>query len=126
MKLAVVGSRTLDRYSIVDEAIKKHFKIEEIDLIVSGGADGADRFGEVFAKKNELSLLIHYPKWKKLGRKAGFARNEQIVRDADAVICFWDGVSKGSQNSMDWAQRLGKTLVTIRFESNPVEEERDI
>lgn len=41
--------------------------------------------------------------------KAAFARNEWIVEDADVVVAFWDGQSRGTKNSLEIAERLGKS-----------------
>ena len=123
MKLAIVGSRTFNDYALLDASIKKHFKIEEIELIVSGGAVGADSLGFLFRKKNAIPALIYWPNWEKYGKSAGMRRNRQIVEAADVVLACWDGVSAGTKNSIDLAKNSGKTVIVVEFK--PVAEESE-
>lgn len=111
MKLAIVGSRTFDNYEMVKQVLKDL----NITEIVSGGAKGADTLAERYATENNISTTIFKPDWDKLGRAAGMIRNKQIVNYAEKVIAFWDGVSKGTKNSIDLAKRQGKLLSVEKF-----------
>ena len=48
--------------------------------------------------------------WERYGRGAGMIRNKQIIADADVVIAFWDGASKGTKNSVELARKAKKKL----------------
>ena len=48
------------------------------------------------------------------GRSAGLKRNPCTVALADAVVCFWDGQSRGSIHTMKEAARQGKPFIIIR------------
>lgn len=122
IKLAVVGSRTISDkeklYLILDK------NISNIDYIVSGGADGADSLADEYCREKGLSIKIHYPQWYNNGvyfKGAGFVRNKKIVEEADHVICFWDGVSRGCMNSIDWAKKLEKPFNIIQCD-NPLKD----
>ncbi len=84
-KYAIIGSRTFDNYSLVEETMDK---FDDIELIVSGGAKGADSFGERYADENGIEKLIFHADWKNLGKKAGPLRNTDIVKNADVLVCF--------------------------------------
>ena len=116
MKIAVVGSRTFDDYNLLKETLDKFYP--KVTLIVSGGAKGADSLAERYAKGEGIPTLIFKPDWKKHGKSAGFVRNKDIVSAADTVIAFWDGESKGTNNSIDQAIQLGKKVMIIRFTPN--------
>ncbi|MBR4407306.1 MAG: DUF2493 domain-containing protein [Clostridia bacterium] len=79
---------------------------EEIQ-IVSGGASGADALGERYAQEKGYSLIRFPADWNKYGRSAGPKRNKQMAQYADALIAFWDGKSKGTQNMIDEARAVG-------------------
>lgn len=111
MKLAIVGSRTFTDYDLLEKTILQHFKIEDIKGIISGGAIGADTLAEQFAKKHSIPITILKPDWS-LGKGAGFLRNTDIVKAVDTVIAFWDGVSKGTKNSIDTGNKLNKNVIT--------------
>jgi len=113
MKLAVVGSRKFSDYNIAKEKIQDHFDINKITDIVSGGAKGADYLGQLFAQEFNKNMIAFLPDWKRYGKAAGVIRNKLIVENSDAVIAFWDGVSKGTKKTIDIAAKLNKKLVVI-------------
>lgn len=124
MKLAIIGIRYIDAenkvvfndYGLVAKTIEDFFTYApdtQISAIVSGGAIGADSLGEQYADNNLIPKLIFMPDWEKHGKSAGFIRNKDIIEAADFVLCFWDGVSKGSANSLSIAKRLKKPTLII-------------
>ncbi len=103
MKVVVAGSRTIHDYGMVEYAIKKSgFKITEL---VSGGAEGVDQLGEIYAKQNDIPIKRFIPDWDKYGRKAGLLRNEEMAKYADAVIVVWDGKSNGTRHMVNQAKK---------------------
>lgn len=140
MKLAIIGIRYTDPvnkivfndYQLVEDTIMAWFQkpkpdhpdypweLEEwkknrfkFDEIVSGGAIGADKMGEQFADEWEIKKTIFLPDWEKHGKKAGFVRNRDIIENSDFVLAFWDGLSKGSANSLSIAKKLKKPTLII-------------
>lgn len=109
MKVAVIGSRGFNDYDLVKETLKHH----TITLLVSGGAKGADSLGERYANENNIETLIFKPDWKKHGPAAGPLRNTDIVNNADTIIAFWDGESKGTKDSITKAEKLGKNIIIV-------------
>jgi hypothetical protein len=107
MKVAVIGSRTFNDYESVKDKLDS---ISDITLIVSGGAMGADTLGERYARENGISTVIFKPDWSK-GRGAGFLRNTDIINEADIVVAFWDGKSRGTLDSIKKAEKQGKKVL---------------
>jgi hypothetical protein len=116
MKLAIIGSRGFSDYELLCNELAD--KKDKIHCIVSGGARGADSLGERWANENGKQKIIYKAEWDRYGKKAGYLRNELIVRDSDAVIAFWDGISKGTKHSIDLCSKLDKPLKIIRYENN--------
>jgi hypothetical protein len=117
-KLAVVGSREFKNAVLVNQILDA--AKDNISLIISGGAIGADTLGERWADANKKSKYIIRPEWHPNGvydKGAGFKRNIEIVKACDRCICFWDGVSKGSMNTIDHCIRLGKPYHVVTEES---------
>ena len=104
MKVAVIGSRTFDKYESVYNILSK-LKITEI---ISGGAKGADSLAERYAKENNIPTKIFLPDWETYGKKAGFLRNTQIIEECEMVVAFWDGTSKGCADSIEKAKKTNK------------------
>jgi hypothetical protein len=85
-KVAIVGSRDFTDYAILKQFILDHIDVNEIDMIVSGGAKGADSLAEVFADEFQKKKAIFKPDWTRYGKVAGFLRNTDIIDSSD--ICF--------------------------------------
>lgn len=90
-------------------------KRKPITLIVSGGAKGADSLSERWARENRIELLIFLPEWDKYGKKAGYLRNEDIIKNSDAVVACWNGESKGTKHSIDLVKKYGKSCLVVKF-----------
>ena len=101
MKVAVIGSR-----GIKHADLSKYIP-EETDLIISGGALGVDTLAEEYAREHGIKTLVFKPDYALYGRSAPLIRNRIIVDNADLVIALWDGVSRGTQYTVSYAQRIG-------------------
>ena len=111
MKVAIIGSRTFNDFDRLTEEMKKiKFKVS---TVISGGADGTDSLAEKWAKTNKIATEIYLPDWAKFGKRAGFIRNRDIINNSDACIAFWDGKSKGTQNSIELAKRKNIPITLI-------------
>ena len=122
-KIAIIGSRDFDNIELFDFSISRIFETYEISNpeIVSGGAKGADSFAKALAVKNNLPYKEFLPDWKAYGKSAGPKRNKQIVEYSDLIIAFWDGKSKGTLSSIQFAKELTKKLVVICYKEIPNE-----
>lgn len=59
--------------------------------IVSGTARGADRFGEKIAQLEGIPIKRFPARWEQFGKGAGFKRNIEMAKYADALIVFPGG-----------------------------------
>ena len=85
------------------------------DVIVSGGAKGADTYAREFAKKNGLKLIEYFPNYDKYGKGAPLERNKQIVDECDCVLAFWDGQSHGTKFTFDYAKEKNKPIKIVQI-----------
>lgn len=95
MKVAVIGSRSLDDacYPLIREHLPGG-----CSEIISGGARGVDMLAERFAKEENLLLTVIRPDYAAYDKAAPLIRNAEIVSKADFVLVLWDGRSRGSLN----------------------------
>jgi hypothetical protein len=70
------------------------------DIIISGGARGADAMAKRWADENGFEIVEHIPDWARDPMGAGFARNRVIIADCDHCIAFWDGKSTGTEHDI--------------------------
>jgi len=121
VKLAIVGSRTFDDFTLMNEIICCHFvdhPLDKLTTIISGGARGADAIAKRFAliMSSEGIKYQEFPaKWNEFGKSAGFKRNQQIVDACDMVLAFWDGKSKGTKHTIDLAAIAKKPTFIVYF-----------
>ncbi len=120
MKLAIIGSRTATDYSVLTQALDGRYGIcmssdgaYIVTEVISGGARGADSLGARWANERGIKLTEFIPDWERYGKRAGFVRNQDIIAAADVVLCLWDGLSKGTANSLSIAKRLKKPTLIV-------------
>jgi len=113
MKLAIIGSRTFTDYQLLKEKLDLHKS--KITMVVSGGARGADSLGERWARDNKIPTCIFLPDWNKFGKRVGFIRNEDIIKNCDICIAFWDGISSGTKHSISLCEKYKVPYVVINI-----------
>ena len=127
MRIAVIGSRTFTDYDLLKHTLDQ---IDDKDLIISGGARGADSLAREYALENNITYCEFQADWSDLshpearvktnryGQKydanAGFRRNIFIVDQADLVVAFHNG-SPGTAHSLRIAKQMGKNILEITF-----------
>jgi hypothetical protein len=83
--------------------------------VISGGARGADAFGEAIARTMNLEVR-HFPaQWDRYGRAAGPIRNEKMAKIADALIVYPGG--KGTESMIRIARNHHLPIYRRREES---------
>lgn len=115
-KVVVAGGRDFEDYSLL-EAKLDYLLVNYLPhvQIVSGKASGADALGERYAAARGLSVAEFPADWKTHGKAAGPIRNREMAKYADAVIVFWDGVSRGTKNMRELAQQYQLPLKTVYY-----------
>lgn len=115
MKLAIVGSRTFNDYDTMCDFIEENYDVSQIDTIISGGARGTDLLGERFANDYGKELTVFPAEWKKYGKRAGFIRNVDIIKECDECVCFWDGQSHGTKHDIELCEQMKKPYKVCKF-----------
>jgi len=110
-RLAVIGGRDFSDYKLMCEVLDKY----EIEVIVSGGARGADSLGERYGRERGIEVKVFKADWDRYGKSAGFKRNYLIIDDCNYVIGFWDGKSKGTEHSLKIAKEKNKKIKVVRY-----------
>ena len=108
MRVIVAGGRDLDEADVkwLNYVVEQltHLGATEV---VSGKARGGDRIGELAAQKLGLPVMAFPAQWDLFGKSAGFRRNEQMARYADACVCLPGG--KGTQHMYEMASKMHLT-----------------
>lgn len=117
--LAIVGWRgmtTLLHQELFDETLQKFVQEYGLpDLVVSGGAKGADTMGESWARLMKIPMQIFKPEWNLYGKSAGIRRNTDIINACTHVVAFPNDSGKGTQDSIRKAIEQQKTVIQIKI-----------
>lgn len=117
-KVIIAGTRTFSDYDLLcrkcDEFLQKQTQTHSI-VIVSGTARGADRLGERYAAEHGYSVERYPANWNVYGKAAGYIRNSDMANASDALICFWDGQSRGSGHMIDLARKKGLSVRIFKY-----------
>lgn len=124
-RIAIIGSRDFNHFDFLDKKVKELMPKEDYEfIIVSGGARGTDTLAEQFAEKYNYKKEIWRAKWHTHGKCAGYLRNHDIVRNADMVIAFWNGISKGTRHTINIARNDSRRVVHIIRVDNLMKERK--
>ena len=117
-RVIIAGTRTFDKYEFLrtscDSILKSVRRIYTI-VIISGTARGVDRLGEQYARERGYEIRQYPADWKKYGKSAGYIRNSLMADNADALIAFWDGQSRGTKNMIETSKKKGLTVKIIHY-----------
>lgn len=78
--------------------------------IISGMARGMDTVAVRVAQHFGLNVISMPADWNKHGKGAGIIRNREMVDTASEVWVWWDGKSRGTKSTIDFAIARRKTL----------------
>lgn len=95
---------------LLSEKIKTHNVI-----ILSDTSYKTYRIINHYSVEHNLIIIPFYTEFGKYGNKARYISNEKMTNCADAVIAFWDGKSKFTENLIDTAKAKGLPTVVVKI-----------
>lgn len=111
-KMIIAGGRDYALKEEDYERLNSIAEIQEIGLVVSGGAKGADSGGERWAEINNIPVKHFFPDWNRHGRAAGPIRNEEMAKFADICVLFPGG--RGTDSMASLAKQYGLDVYDYR------------
>lgn len=121
MKIAIVGSRTITDpvfvFSVIDKFLTDHCVGQPV--IISGGAKGVDSLVRKFAETRGYDFIEFLPyhlvdKEVEFNSRYFFARNRQMINNADKVLALWDGKSTGTLHAIRYSQKIETPVMVIK------------
>jgi hypothetical protein len=120
VRLIVAGGRTFRDtdllYTTLNDLSLEAHRSGHTLRIVSGTARGADTMGEDWAAIANVPVDKYPANWRDYGRGAGHIRNRRMAENADMLVAFWDGRSRGTANMIKVATELGLRVKVIRYD----------
>lgn len=112
MKVLVCGGRDYEDFCFLDDKLTEIAQgPERLEMIIQGGAKGADSLAWDWAYMNNIPCLRVPALWKKYGKSAGYYRNKLMLEliTPDVVVAFPGGV--GTQMMIELATRAGIKVI---------------
>lgn len=121
LKIAIItGSRDWSEILAISNVLDQ----ESPDILISGGARGADKIGESWAQMRGVPYLVAPALWGVLGKKAGNERNRFMLSIANLIQAGLRNItqdsfheivvvaaplaqSRGTRNMLDECAKLG-------------------
>lgn len=118
-RVIIAGGRYFDDYELLKEKVdfyllKKRAEGARI-VIISGTANGADKLGERYASDRNYLVRRFPARWDTYGKSAGPIRNAEMANNADALIAFWDGKSKGTNSMISLAKSKNLQTAVVKY-----------
>ena len=115
MRVLVCGGRTYNNRTLMEETLNRFNKEgSSLDLIITGGASGADALAAEIAFKWGTPLAIYPAQWDSYGKGAGPIRNGWMLEfgQPDLVVAFSGG--RGTANMIKQAREAGVNVMEIK------------
>jgi hypothetical protein len=113
MRVLVCGGREYEDRKRLRTALSQMHAETPFSVVIAGGAPGADRLAEEWARHNGLPTIRMEANWTRYGRRAGPIRNGWMLTHAapDLVVAFPGG--NGTADMVRQASAAGVPVKTI-------------
>lgn len=112
MNILITGSRKITNVLFVFDKLNKHIN-KELDIIIHGGANGVDSIVESWCKQYDVKSIIIRPIYP-TKREYYLYRNTEMVGMCDKCFAFWDGKSRGTKFTYQYATKRGKIVQVFK------------
>lgn len=114
MRILICGGREFTDFYTLDLTLRNVIKAG--DVIIHGGARGADTLAGRWAEQNGYEVVVFKADWLKNGRSAGPIRNQQMLDEGkpDVVIAFPTKDSIGTWDMVRRAKKAGRPTTVVQ------------
>lgn len=113
----IAGGRDFRDYDLLVKTMNHLLSNIKDDITVDcGKARGADTLGEQYAKEHGYPVQYFPADWDRYGKAAGYLRNTEMAKNADALVAFWDGMSLGTRHMIEIARSRGLKVRVKRYD----------
>lgn len=114
-KILITGSRNITSIdqNKINLVLTNNIRTSKVfnlnDILIHGGAIGVDSTASMWAKSNNVKEIIIRP-INPNNKSYYLHRNVEMITMCDKVIAFWDGESRGTKFTIDYAKARGKEV----------------
>lgn len=111
MRILVCGGRDFANEALVEKTLFDYAGMDTV--IIQGEAKGADSIAKMWAYDHDIPVESYPANWDKYGKRAGFIRNHQMLKEGNPnlVIAFPGG--KGTQMMVMLAKAANVEVIEV-------------
>lgn len=114
-KVIIAGSRTFTNFKFLTTQLDHLLSQQSNITIITGMAKGTDTLAVEYANLRNYPIIKMPADWNKFGKSAGYIRNIEMAKIADACVCFWDSKSKGTEHMISQSQKFKLKLKIVKI-----------
>ena len=124
--MAVFGSRSIfdcRAKILINETLHEYETINTI--VTSQEPRGVCEVSQSVAKENNMILELHFLNRSRNGTGCFFHRSMNIINSSDYILLIHDGVSKGTQNELEYTKKSGKPFKYVTMQPSNIHVDRN-
>ena len=114
-RVIIAASRDFADYELLKEKCDYYLQGKKNIVVVSSQASGTDGLDKRYAQERGYRLDTYPADGETIVGADGFGSNSEMIDNADALIVFWDGVSRDVKNMIETAWKCGLKLHEIEI-----------
>lgn len=113
MKIAIIGSRNINSQDAKNWLKTNIETLQATEIISGGNVQGVGKMTKEISQEMQIQLTEILPNYAQYGKIAPHIRNSEMIKEADAVLCVWDGKSNGTKNEIALTRKYGKKIILL-------------
>lgn len=114
-RVIIAAGRDFADYELLKEKCDYYLQDRKNIVVVSSQASGSDALDKRYAQERGYCLDVYPADGETIVGADGFVSNSEMIGNADALIVFWDGVSREVKNMIETAWKCGLKLHEIEI-----------
>lgn len=114
-RVIIAVSRDFADYELLKEKCDYYLQDKKNIVVVSSQASGSEALDKRYAQERGYRLDTYPADGETIVGADGFGSNSEMIDNADALIVFWDGVSRDVKNMIETAWKCGLKLHEIEI-----------
>lgn len=113
-RVLVCGGRDYTNFEQVDRVLSLLAKVEPIEVIIQGGATGADDLARAYAEEKGIPTITEEADWVTHGDAAGPIRNTAMIKKHKPTIIIAFPGGKGTANMVKQGKMHKIKVIEVR------------
>lgn len=114
-RVIIAASRDFADYELLKEKCDYYLQDKKNIVVVSCQASGSEALDKRYAQERGYRLDTYPADGETILGADGFGSNSEMIDNVDALIVFWDGVSREVKNMIETAWKCGLKLHEIEI-----------